>query len=425
MGYEPLNKYFNANSSSIRHAVYADFRRRVARGLSFTANYTFARSMDDSSDASPDVRVLTSGSVRGQVALGGSLEDDWALSAFDTRHAFSSTFTWDLPFGKGRRFFSRAPWYVNGPLGGWVLSGVARVVSGNPFQPFITDPNLLGGAGFNRVVRPDLVPGVPLRNPLWDPGCRVGSSGAATGPAGCEPYVNPAAFMRPPKGRLGNAPRTLSITEPMRKYFDLSIQKDFPMPWISDEGRRRINFRVDAINVFNIPNFYFNSRGNTPFGFGTFPVEFSGAECIANVTIPTPTAANCPGGTRSSAISEGDYNAWATFNGQPLANTAAGAVLIGQIRSMVNTVRLPPRPGQPVGGGGLPDNFYSLQVPEGFATRNSLSYNITTLEGFRLWRLRNNYDGNFGTLTSGAIAFGSPNPGTSQRYIQFGIRLIF
>ncbi|HKP69304.1 MAG TPA: carboxypeptidase regulatory-like domain-containing protein [Pyrinomonadaceae bacterium] len=424
MGYEPLNKYFNANSSSIRHAVYFDFRRRVSRGLSFTANYTYAKSFDDSSDASPDVRVLTSGSVRGQVALGGNLDDDWAPSAFDTRHAFSSTFTWDLPFGKGRQWFSHAPWYVNGPLGGWVLSGVARVVSGNPFQPFITDPNLLGGAGFNRVVRPDLVEGVPLKNPLWDPGCRVGSAGTATG-GGCEPYVNPAAFMRPPKGHLGNSPRTLSITEPMRSYFDLSIQKDFPMPWISDEGRRRINFRIDAINVFNMPNFYFNSRGNTPFGFGTFPVEFNGAECIGNVSIPTPTTGNCSAGTRPSVITAGEYDAWAAFNGQPASGTPAGAVILGQIRSMVNGVRLPERPGQPAGAGALPDAFYSIQVPEGFATRNSLAYDIRTLDGFKLWRLRNNYDGNFGSLTSGAVAFGSPNPGTSQRYIQFGIRLIF
>ena len=61
--------------------------------------------MDDSSDSSPDVRVLTSGSVKGQVALGGSLKDDWALSAFDSKHAFSATFTWDLPIGKGRSFF--------------------------------------------------------------------------------------------------------------------------------------------------------------------------------------------------------------------------------------------------------------------------------------------------------------------------------
>lgn len=425
LGYEPLNKFFNAKSSSIRHAGYIDFRRRVTRGLSLTANYTFAKSLDNSSDASPDVRVLTSGSVRGQVALGGDLDDDWALSAFDTKHAFSSTFTWDLPFGQGRTFFRNAPWYVNGPLGGWVVSGVARIVSGNPYQPFITDPNLLGGALFNRVVRPDIVPGVPLKNPLWDPSCRVGSSGAATGPAGCEPYVNPAAFMRPPKGELGNAPRTLGIREPTRKYFDLSIQKDFPMPWISDEGRRRINFRIDAINVFNIPNFYFNSRGNTPFGFGTFPVEFNGAECIGNPALPDTSTCAGAANQRSSVISAGEYNTWAAFNGRPLASTPAGAAILGQIRTMVNGVRLPPRPGQSAGNGALPGNFFSIQVPEGFATRNSLSYDITTLEGFRLWRLRNQYDGNFGSLTSGAIAFGSPNPGTSQRYLQFGIRLIF
>lgn len=428
VGFEVLNKYFNANSSSIRHAGYVDFRRRMTTGLSLTANYTFAKSLDDSSDSSPDVRVLTSGSVRGQVALGGTLENDWALSAFDTQHAFSSTFTWDLPFGKGRSFFKSAPWYVNGPLGGWTLSGVGRIVSGNPYQPFLTDPNLLGGAGFNRVIRPNIVSGVPLKNPLYDKNCRVGTAGAAAG-GGCEPYVNPAAFMRPAKGELGNAPRTLNIREPFRKYFDLSIQKDFPMPWIGNEGKRKINFRIDALNLFNIPNFYFNSRGNTPFGFGTYPVEFTGTECIANTAIATPNATNCPGTnvTRSSSISAGEYDSWAAFNNQPLSSTAAGAAILGNIRNMVNTSRLAPRPGQPIGGGALPNNFFSIPLPEGFATRNSLAYNITTPEGFRLWRLRNNYDGNFGTLTSGAVgtSFGSPNPGTSARYLQFGIRLIF
>jgi hypothetical protein len=211
----------------------------------------------------------------------------------------------------------------------------------------------------------------------------------------------------------------------MRHYFDLSIQKDFPMPWIGDEGRRRINFRVDAINVFNHPNFYFNSRGNTPLGFGTFPVEFTGAECIGNVSLPTTTSCTATTDQRSSTISAGEYDQWATFNGRPLSSTPAGMQLLGQIRTMVNAVRLPPRAGQSAGNGALPDAFYSIAVPQGFATKNSLSYDITTLDGFRLWRLRNNYDGNFGSLTSGAVAFGSPNPGTSQRYLQFGIRLIF
>jgi hypothetical protein len=427
VGFEVLNKFFNANSKSIRHAGYIDFRRRIARGLSLTANYTFAKSMDDSSDASPDVRVLTSGSVKGQVALGGTLENDYALSAFDVKHTFSSTFTWDLPFGKGRSFFKNAPWYIDGPLGGWVVSGVARIVGGNPYQPFLTDPNLLGGAGFNRVVRPDIVPGVPLRNPLWDPSCRVGTGVGTSSFNVCEPYVNPAAFMRPPKGQLGNAPRTLSIREPFRKYFDLSIQKSFPMPWIGGEGKRKINFRVDALNLFNIPNFYFNSRGNTPFGFGTYPTEFNGAECIANPSLPDVSMCAGAANQRSSAISAAEYNAWAAVNGRPLASTPAGQTILGQIRTMVNNLRLPPRPGQPTGGGALPNNFFSIPLPQGFATKNPLTYDITTLEGFRLWRLRNNYEANFGTLTSGAVgnSFGSPNPGTSQRYLQFGIRLIF
>lgn len=429
LGFEALNKYFNANSSSIRHAGYVDFRRRVGRGVSVTANYTFAKSIDDSSDSSPDVRVLTSGSVKGQVALGGTLQNDRALSAFDVKHAFSATFTWDLPFGKGRTFFKNSPWYVSGPLGGWTMSGVVRVTSGNPYQPFLTDPNLLGGSGFNRVVRPDIVAGVPLKNPLYDKKCRVGTGVGTSSFNVCEPYLNPAAFKRPAKGQLGNAPRTLSISEPFRKYFDLSIQKDFPMPWIGAEGKRKINIRVDALNVFNMPNFYFNSRGNTPFGFGGFPTEFNGTECISDTKILAPTTGNCAAGTRSSVISVAEYDAWAAFNGKPLSNAVdgSGAILLGKIRDNANAVRLTPRAGQPIGGGALPDNFFSTQLPEGFATRNPLAYDITTLAGFQTWRLRNAYEANFGSLTSGAVgnSFGSPNPGTSSRYLQFGIRLIF
>ena len=90
-------------------------------------------------------------------------------------------------------------------------------------------------------------------------------------------------------------------------------------------------------------------------------------------------------------------------------------------------VRLTPRAGQPVGGGALPDNFFSIPLTQGFATTNPLAFDLTTLDGFKLWRLRNAYEANFGTLTSGQVgnSFGSPNPGTSPRYLQFGIRLIF
>lgn len=414
LGFDPLNKFYNAKSSSIRHAAYIDFRRRVGRGINLTANYTFAKSIDDSSDASPDVRVLTTGSVRGQISLGGTLQNDRGLSSFDVRHVFNSTFTLDLPFGKGRRYLKDAPWYVTGPIAGWSVTGIMRIVGGNPYQPFLTDPNGIGSFLFNRVVRPDIVSGVALKNPLWDPKCRVGSAGGGNG-GGCEPFLNPAAFMRPIKGQLGNAPRSLSIRAPFKQFLDLSIQKDFAMPFIGGEGKRKINFRVDALNVLNHPSFAWNNLGNTPFGMGSLPTEFSGNECIADPTQVLFTT--CPTALtqqRSSAISAAEYDAWATFNSKPLSNTAAGAAALGAIRTTANSFRLPARAGQT--SGALPDAFFHVALPQGFGSSNSLSYDITTLQGFKLYRLRQTYDGNFGTLAPVA---------NNNRYLQFGIRLIF
>ena len=392
-GFELLNRYFDASASSIRHGAYVSFVRSIGRGLNATANYTFATSIDNASDASPDVRVLTTGSVRGQVSLGGSLNGDRALSSYDVRNNFTATFNWDLPFGSGRRYLADAPSFVKGVVGNWKLSGVIRLLGGNPFQPFITDPNHLGGAGLNRIVRPDIVPGVPLKNPRWSSSCTIGNA--------CEPFINPAAFMRPVKGQLGNAPRTISIRPPRQEFFDFSIAKDFPIPGIGHEGRRTIGIRVDLINAFNHPVFRFNNLGNTPFGMGTFPTELT-TEAVNGVTQP---------------ITAAEYNTWATFNNQPLSTTAAGAAQLAAIRGTVNAVRLPPRPGST--SGALPLDFFHIQLPEGFATTDFRAFDIRTLNGFKLYRIRQTYDTNFGTLFSPVTSTAGP------RYVQFGIVIKF
>src|SRR5215207_1482561 len=200
------------------------------------------------------------------------------------------------------------------------MSGVFRMPGGTPYLPFLTDANKLGSDNFNRTVRLDIVEGVPLRTPLWDRDCPTGTNSQTGRP--CEPFINPAAFMRPAKGSLGNAPRTLDIRAPRQEYFDLSLSKDFPWPFASKEGKRRINFRIDAINVFNHPNFRFVGTGNTPPGFGTAPIELT-TETVGGVTQP---------------ITAAEYNAWATANNQPLASTAAGAATLAQVRADVNAV---------------------------------------------------------------------------------------
>jgi hypothetical protein len=397
LGFDPLNDYFNPSGSSIRHAGYIDVRRRVGRGLTFTANYTYGKSIDTASDASPDTRTLSIGQARQQVSLGGDLAQDRAISTFDIKNNFTATGIWDIPFGRGRRYLKDSNAFVNTVAGGWIVSGVVRMPGGLPFLPFITDPNKLGGVLFNRVVRPDLVPGVPLRNPLWKRDCPTGN---AAPPSGCEPYINPAAFMRPVKGTLGNAPRTLDIRSPRQEFFDFSISKDFPFPFASAEGKRRINFRVDLINAFNHPNFRYNNTGNTPFGLGTFPTEITN-EAVGGVNQP---------------ITAAEYNTWATFNGQPLSTTPAGAANLAAVRSNVNATRQTGPQGAQTGG--LPLNFFHVPLPQGFATRDPLSFDIRTLEGFKLYRIRQTYDSNFGTLTG-------QTPNTLPRYIQFGIRVFF
>jgi len=68
-GFNNLLSFFDPSANSIRHAGYVDVQRRFSSGLSFTANYTYGKSIDDASDASPDTRTLTTPSNSTQRAL--------------------------------------------------------------------------------------------------------------------------------------------------------------------------------------------------------------------------------------------------------------------------------------------------------------------------------------------------------------------
>jgi hypothetical protein len=366
-GFNNLLRFYDPSANSIRHAAYVDVRRRVSRGLTFTANYTFGKSLDDASDSSPDTRTLTTPTTLGQqVSYGFPRSDDRSLSTFDIKHNFTSTILYDLPFGKGRQFLSDSPSIVNGLLGGWTVSSIVRLQGGQPFVPFITDTNRLGGT--NRSIRLDIVPGVPLKNPRYSAGnCSVG--------AACEPFINPAAFMRPAKGSVGNAARTLEIRAPLQEFFDFSIQKSFGFPF-SKDSKRRINFRVDFINAFNHPNFRYGNTGNTPNGFGSVPNE--------------------------NNFTQADINNWNAF-------AQGRAATLTQVNGLIASSRLPT--------GGLPLDFFRVSIPEGFASTNPNAFNITTVEGIKLYRLRQSYDTAFGVLGA--------NTPYVPRYIQFGLRIFF
>jgi hypothetical protein len=369
LGYSSLYLWYDASGNSIRHAGYINVVHRVARGLTFNANYTYAKSIDDASSAGGDKNVLTpvNGQVGGQVVFGGSRQADRSVSTYDQRHVIHGSAIYDLPVGRGRYLGHDMPKALDYIVGGWTTTELIRLNSGFPYIPYLSDTNQLGD--LTHSVRPDLVTGVPLTNPLWSGSCPVGT--------GCQPYVNPSAFMRPALGQLGDAPRTLdSVRGPWADYFDMSVQKTINL---GENGKRRLQVRVDALNLFNHPTFavYPNNAGGA---------DFMGAPSTATLT----TAA---------------YNTWATANSQPLQSTAAGAAIYNGIVNMVNAQKTP--------SGALPANFFTIPLPSNFYGKAATSYDITTLQGYKYYQLRNAYATNFGTLYNN----------NTPRYIQFGIKL--
>ena len=103
LGFSSLNLWYDASANSIRHAGYVNVVHRAGRGLTYTANYTYGKSIDTASSAGGDKNVLTpvGGQVGGQVAFGGTRANDRSVSTFDQRHVIHGTVIYDLPVRQG------------------------------------------------------------------------------------------------------------------------------------------------------------------------------------------------------------------------------------------------------------------------------------------------------------------------------------
>lgn len=185
------------NGESSYHSMQMMYRSRDLRGLQGTVSYTLAHAIDNGSWDSATYLVFRGVSDR-------------ASSNFDVRHSFQAALSYDL-----------------GRIGarGWLVSGTFRSRTGFPIDVISADNPF--GLGFDNDVRPDLVPGVPI----W-----IGRQ------------LNPAAFSVP-VGRQGSLGRN-AITGFGLTQLDLAVQRDL----VTSE-QTRLQFRVEAYNVTNTPNY--------------------------------------------------------------------------------------------------------------------------------------------------------------------------
>jgi len=218
--------------------------KRYSHGLQFLVTYVWSKSIDNSSQADDNVTWLGSFT---------SLQDPnkpWlerSLSTFDIPQVLQMSYTYDLPFGRGRAFLGNMPRALEAIVGGWKTNGLWRMSAGRPLTLTVSDGNPLPTYGTQR---PNIV-GTPKRNhgPDWIDNF----------------FVDPNVFQRPDDFTLGDAPRSLgSIRTPWAFGVDLSLSKQFVV-----HEEMSLEFRIEARNAFNHPVFGTPDTSLDDGSFGT------------------------------------------------------------------------------------------------------------------------------------------------------------
>ncbi len=198
------------HGSSDYHALQAQYRRRVARGVQGIVSYSWSHSIDTGSADSAVFFLLP----------GSSAAQDRGSSDYDVRHAFTAAASWELP-----RATTFKPL-----LNGWAIDGIFRARSGFPLD--ILDAETALGSSYANLFRPDRVPGEPVWVP--DPSAPHGRR------------VNPAAFLV--TGGQGNLGRNAVAGFGMSQL-DIALRRNFSL-----DDKRSFDLRIEAFNALNRAN---------------------------------------------------------------------------------------------------------------------------------------------------------------------------
>ncbi len=220
-----------SGGNSSYHALKADLRRRLARGLDFRLAYTWSKSLDNGDT----LNASAAANAPGLAENTQNLRLDWGPSTFDVRHLLAAYATYELPLGPGKPFLRHLTGFAKMAVEGWSIHAIETYHTGFPFTPELSfNPSNNGNT--TNPVRPSL-------NPAFAGPLILGSPNQ---------YFNPAAFVVPPNGTYGNLGRN-ALTGPGLAELDFSLGKTM---YLSE--RLALELRGEAFNVFNHANF------NTP-----------------------------------------------------------------------------------------------------------------------------------------------------------------
>jgi hypothetical protein len=233
-------------SDSYYNGLQMTGERRFSHGLAFLLSYAWGHSVDI-------ISTTAGGGVQNPLCLAC----DRGPSDFDIRQSMVVSWSYELPFGKGKMFGKNLGTAADMIAGGWKLNSIMTFQSGSPFS-VTSSTNTEGSGGGTQ--RANLAGDWHVANP------------------GPDLWFNPAAFAVPATYTYGTSGRNI-VVGPGTQQIDLSLFKNIPLRM--REGMR-LEFRAEVFNLFNTPQF-------------NNPNESGATATAASIGIPTAGKLNVAG----------------------------------------------------------------------------------------------------------------------------------
>ena len=218
------------------HSLQSSFKKRFSQAGSAVVSYTWSKLISDGGDNAWDSAGFRNSNCRAC---------DRSISPYDYRHRLVASYTYELPFGKGKQFGANWNGFANAVAGNWQVNGIATLNSGTPLQMATTGntSNSFGGGQ-----RPD----------------STGKNAALDNPT-LDRWFDTTAFTLPAQFTFGNVGRMHpSLRSDFVELFDLSVFKRFNI-----KGERvALELRGEFFNALNHPVFGAPNTtvGNAQFG---------------------------------------------------------------------------------------------------------------------------------------------------------------
>ena len=227
-------------ANSIYNSLQIAWNRRFSNGLQFGVSYTLSKSMDNGSNQRDVVPDTYDTSML------------WGPSEFDARHIVIINYLYQLPFFRNQKGFAGRT------LGGWQISGITQFQTGLPCS--VAAANDYAGVGLDSNF------GCGVNGQYWvvngNPKIigTFGPSGqwfATTNPDGTPIFTAPVA------GTFNTQRVRDLVYQPGYQNWNMGLFKTIPV-----NERFRFQFRAEAYNVWNHPNWCGNSgcSGTTNIG---------------------------------------------------------------------------------------------------------------------------------------------------------------